>query len=66
MPTASRRSGREFAAIINSSAVTAILDVGFARRDDAGAIQPAISTLANRLLTSCFNDKNFEEPRKNP
>jgi hypothetical protein len=53
-PAGSRRSGREFGGIITSSAVTATLDVGFARRDAAVGPSGVVSTRSGSLLTACF------------
>jgi hypothetical protein len=64
-PARSPRSGREFGGIITSSAMTATLDVGFARRDAAGVFAGAVSTRPSSLLTACFRAENPYSIRKN-
>jgi hypothetical protein len=63
-PTVSRRRSREFGGIINSSALTATLDVGFARRDAAAVDLAAVSTLPRSLLTACFSVENARDDQK--
>jgi hypothetical protein len=65
-PVVSRPSGGEFGGIITSSAVTAILDIRFARRDAADALPAAVSTRTTSLLSVCFRaEKSVCDQAKN-